>query len=281
MKPSVAIVAPGNMGAGLARALGEHGIEVLTSLEGRSAATCARAQTAGMRAVSLAGLTEADLLLSVMPPAQALPFARQMAPLLEIASRKPLFVDCNAKSPQTARELGAVLASCGTPFADGAIIGLPPQPGRTGPHLYASGDDAKGLTQLARYGLDIRVLEGPIGAAAALKMCFAGINKGLTLVASTMILAATRSGAAPALLQELTESCPEVLGSLSRQVPDMLPKAYRWVAEMHEIAGFAGDDAAARQIYQGAAELCERIARDFAGERQESSALTGFFPARR
>jgi 3-hydroxyisobutyrate dehydrogenase-like beta-hydroxyacid dehydrogenase len=280
MKPTVAIVAPGSMGAGLARVLTEHGLEVLTSLQGRGAASEARAQASRMKAVSLPGLLDADFLLSVMPPAAALPFARQMAALLKKASRKPLFVDCNAKSPQSARQIGATIAAAGAAFVDASIIGLPPQPGRRGPKLYASGDPAVRLEDLTQYGLDIRVLEGPVGAASALKMSFAGINKGLTAVASAMILAATRAGAASALREELAESWPELLASLTRQVPDMLPKAYRWVAEMREIAEFAGEDAATRQIFTGARELYGRIARDVAGGGKESSALSGFFPKR-
>lgn len=276
MKPTVAIVAAGNMGAGLARSLAERGIDVLTTLGGRSAASQQRAQAAGMKAVSAAELTGADFLLSVLPPGQALPFAQQMAPLLESATRKPLFVDCNAVSPDTVRQIGAVICATGTPFADGAIIGLPPQREGKGPHIYLSGEHAPGLKALVRYGLDIRVLEGPIGAASALKMSFAGINKGLTAVASAMILAATRAGTAQALQQELAESWPLLLDTLSRQVPDMLPKAYRWVAEMHEIARFAADPPA-RQIYEGAAQLYGKIAQDFAGERLDSSALKDFF----
>jgi 3-hydroxyisobutyrate dehydrogenase-like beta-hydroxyacid dehydrogenase len=277
LKPTVAIVAPGNMGAGLARALGEHGIKVLTSLTGRSAASEVRAHAAGMQPVSPAELTAADFLLSVLPPASALAFARQMAPVLQAATRKPLFVDCNAVSPKTVREIGAVIEATGSPCVDAGIIGLPPQPGRKGPRLYASGAEAARLAQLAGYGMDVRVLEGPIGAASALKMSFAGINKGLTAVASAMILGATRAGAAQALRQELAESWPALMSILSQQVPDMLPKAYRYVGEMREIAGFAGEDAATQAIYDSIAQLYERIAQDFEGEKRESSALTGFF----
>ena len=43
MKPVVAIVAAGNMGAGIARRLVENGVTVLTLLNGRSAATQQRA----------------------------------------------------------------------------------------------------------------------------------------------------------------------------------------------------------------------------------------------
>ena len=35
---------------------------------------------------------------------------------------------------------------------------------------------------------DIRRLDGPIGAASALKMCYAGLNKGLITLESTILL---------------------------------------------------------------------------------------------
>ena len=194
-----------------------------------------------------------------------------------------MFVDCNAVSPETVRGIGAVVAGAGAPFVDGSIIGLPPRTGQVGPRLYISGD-REGVARvqvLSEHGLDVRVLEGPVGAASALKMSFAGINKGVAAIASAMILAAARAGTAAALYQEMSESLPGLLESLRRQVPDMLPKAYRWVAEMREIAAFAGEDAAARQVYEGFAELFDRVSRDVAGEKRESAALTGFFADRK
>lgn len=277
MRPDVALVAPGNMGAGLARVLAEHGVAVRTHLEGRGPASLQRAREARMQDAPLAALVEVDFVLSVMPPAAALPFAQKLVPLIVSSSRRPVFVDCNAKSPQRALEMAALFEAAGIDFVDAAIIGPPPQPGRGVPRLYAAGGPAPALRVLGSHGLDVRVLEGPVGAAAALKMSFAGINKGLTAVASVMILAATRSQAAPALRQELLESWPALAQSLSRQVPGMLPKAYRWVDEMHEIAGFAGEDPAARQIFEGAAALYERLAKDLKEAGLESAALADFF----
>jgi 3-hydroxyisobutyrate dehydrogenase-like beta-hydroxyacid dehydrogenase len=232
-----------------------------------------------MTDVALEGLAAAELVLSILPPGQALAFARQMAPVLLAAEveRKPVFVDCNAVSPETVREIGAVIAATGAPFVDASIIGLPPRSGQGGPHFYASGTFAGRLQVLSEYGLDVRVLDGPVGAASALKMSYAGINKGVAAIASAMILAASRSGATAALYQEMSESLPGLLGSLGRQIPDMLPKAYRWVAEMEEIAAYAGEDAAAREVFVGFAALFDRIARDVAGEKLESTVLTEFF----
>ena len=59
----------------------------------------------------------------------------------------------------------------------------------------------------------------------------------------------------------------------------MLPKAHRWVAEMQEIAAYAGEDAAARDVFVGFAALFDRIARDVVGEKSGSAALREFFPA--
>jgi len=281
MMPVVAIVAPGNMGSAVGRRLTENGVRVLTTLAGRGAASVGRASAAGMTDVPLDRLTEAEIVLSILPPAHALSFAEQMAPLLLAAEHKPVFVDCNAVSPETVRRIGTVVAGTGASFVDASIIGLAPKPGQTSPHIYVCGENAARVLVLGEYGLDVRVLDGAVGAASALKMSYAGINKGVAALASAMILAAARSGATEALYQEMSESLPGLLQSLRRQVPDMLPKAYRWVAEMREIAGFAGEDAAAREIFVGFAELFARVSRDVAGEKVESGVLTGFFEGRK
>lgn len=276
----VTVVAAGNMGAAVAKRLVEHGVEILTTLDGRGPATVARANTAGMTAVPFDRLCEARTVLSILPPAEALFFAQRLSTVLASTADKPVFVDCNAVSPDTVRQIGDVIITAGAPFVDAAIIGLPPKPGAPSPHFYAAGISAPRFQTLAAYGLDIRLLDGPIGAASALKMCYAGINKGVAAIAAAMILAAARSDASAALYQEMSESLPGLLNSLGRQVPDMLPKAYRWVAEMREIAAFTAEDTAARDVFKGFAQLFERIARDVAEEKQESAELLEFFGPR-
>ncbi|HUN52078.1 MAG TPA: DUF1932 domain-containing protein [Candidatus Sulfotelmatobacter sp.] len=272
----VAIIAQGSMGSGVAARLVGHGVRVLTSLAGRSAASAGRAEAAGMRAVSDAEVAAADMILSIVPPGEALPLARRFAPLLRATSRKPLYADCNAVSPRTVQAIAEVIAATGAPFVDAGIIGGPPKPEGKGPAFYASGAEAGRLAVLRDFGLDVPLLDGPIGAASALKMSYAGITKGLTALGSVMLLAATRGGAAAALQRELAQSQPALLAWLTRQVPGMYPKAYRWVAEMQEIADFAGDDPAGRRIFEGAAELYQRLAADVAGEQAEVGALSAF-----
>jgi hypothetical protein len=56
----------------------------------------------------------------------------------------------------------------------------------------------------------------------------------------------------------------------------MPPKAYRWVAEMHEIADFVSEDPAGHELYSGAAHFYEQIARDFDGDKKEVDSLLAF-----
>jgi 3-hydroxyisobutyrate dehydrogenase-like beta-hydroxyacid dehydrogenase len=263
------------MGSAVAQRLVAHGCRVITELEGRSAASRQRARDAGMTAATRDQLATADFVLSIVPPAVATLVAEQLAPLLAAAARKAVYVDCNAVSPKTVGAIAAVIAPTGWAFADAGIIGLPPsEPGHT--VFYASGAAARRCAALGEYGLDVRVLDGPVGAASALKMSYAGITKGFTALGAAMMLAATRGGSAGALKAELAESRPDLLGYLTRQMPGMYAKAYRWVAELEEIADFVGKDHAEHAMLTAAARLYERIAKDVEGENKEVGAMNEF-----
>ena len=276
MTPTVAIIAPGNMGAGIGRRLTEHKVTVLTSLAGRTKDTAKRALEAGMQAAEDRALAEADFLMSIIPPGDALSLAQRLAPALTAANRKPVYVECNAVSPATMLKIADVVLATGCAFVGAGIIGPPPKPGSTNTKIYASGPAAKDVAVLNRYGLIVRVLEGPITAASAMKMSYAGITKGFTALGATMMLAAARGGSAAALKAELAESRPDLLRYLSNQVPAMYSKAYRWVAELDEIASFVGAEKPEHEMLAAAARLYERIAADFEGEKKETDALDDF-----
>jgi len=274
--PTVAVVAPGNMGAGVGRRLAENKVTVLTSLAGRSEESAKRAREAGMRPVEERALAEADFLLSIIPPGDAHGLAKRLSPVLTAANKKPVYVDCNAVSPPTVQKIADEIAATGCPFVGAGIIGPPPKPGSTNTKIYASGPAAADFARLNGYGLIVRVLGGPVTAASALKMSYAGITKGFTALGTAMMLAATRGGSADALRAELAESRPDLLRYLSNQVPSMYSKAYRWVAELDEIASFVGDERAEHEMLAAAARLYERIADDFDKEKNEIGVLDRF-----
>ena len=276
MPLTVAIVAAGSMGSGVAKRLTENGVTVLTSLAGRSAASAKRAEAAGMRAVDDAQLMQADLFLSIVPPGDSRALAARFAPHFAAANRKPVFVDCNAVSPPTMRGTADVIAATGAPFVGAAIIGPPPKPGSANTKIYVSGTAAADVMKLNEHGLIIRMLDGPLTAASALKMSYAGITKGFTALAAGMMLAATREGSDAALKAELAESQPAMTAWLDRQMPNMYGKAYRWVAELDEIGAFVGEEFAEHDMLTAAARFYQRIADDFDGKQDEVAVLERF-----
>lgn len=287
MAPVVAVIAAGMMGAAVGRRLADHGAKVLTSLAGRGESTAARANEAGLLAANDTEIAAADFFLSIVPPGEALSLAERLAPALKASNTKPVYVDCNAINPKTVGRVAAAIEPTGCAFVDCGIIGPPPprvaapqgpdaEVTVTGPRFYASGPAAAQFLALRQYGLDVRMLDGPLHAASALKMSYAGITKGTQAIGAAMMLAATRSGSADALYQEIAFSQKVLLQQFQKQLPMMPAKAYRWVAEMEEIAGFVGDGSAGSKLYEGAAQFYKRIAEDFAASKEDSKALETF-----
>jgi 3-hydroxyisobutyrate dehydrogenase-like beta-hydroxyacid dehydrogenase len=276
MQPIIMIVGAGAMGAAVGGRLAERGATVMCALAGRSDASMARARAAGMRAAEDAEAANADFILSIIPPGEAVATAERFAPILTKSAKKPIYADCNAVNPETIARAAAVIAPTGCAFVDAGIIGGPPKEGYKGPTFYVSGPHANDFAALTHFGLKIHLLAGPNGAASAMKMSYAGITKGFQALGAAMMLAASRAGTADDLRAELEQSQPALLGWFDRQIPAMYSKAYRWVAEMDEIAGFVGDDPAAHEILSGMARLYERLAQDYAGDKHEIAALEAF-----
>lgn len=270
----IAVIGAGAMGSAIAGRMISKGATVLTYLEGRSRETIDRATSVGMTPVGIERIANADIILSIVPPSEAVTTASRLADAMRQEQGRGTYIDLNAVAPETAQEVASCFDGGDAKSVDGCIIGGPPKGAAAGPHIYLSGGGDDISPSLAERGLDIRLLDGPIGAASALKMCYAGINKGLTGLATAMMLAAARCGADEALMAELSESVPDLRQKFSKSIPDMYPKAYRWVAEMSEIADFLGADDPASGIYTGMAGIYEMMARDRADDGQLATELT-------
>jgi L-threonate 2-dehydrogenase len=275
----IGIPAAGEMGAGVGRVLSAAGARVLTVPEGRSPRTQARAEAAGMEAADFPALAGADLILSITPPGVALETARALAPHVR-KDAPPLYLDLNAVSPQLTREVGGVVEAAGAAFLDGGIIGAPPAPGRGGPRIYVSGPRPERALVLRELGLDIRLLDGGVGAASALKMCYGGFTKGITGLSAALILAAEREGVGASLHAEMSASQPALIRRAESALPDMYPKAYRWVAEMEEIARFIGDERGESGVWAGLARLYDRLAADLEAGGEEIAVANAFLARR-
>jgi hypothetical protein len=173
-KTVVGVLHPGEMGAAVGGCLTQRGLNVLWASAGRGPATAARAEAAGMRDVGTASEMSgrAGVILSVCPPHAALDVARS------VAGFRGIYVDANAVSPATAREVAQVVEKGGAEYVDGGIIGTAPSsPGDS--RLYLSGPRASEISDLfADTPLAAQVIGKEIGQASAVKMAYAAWTKG-------------------------------------------------------------------------------------------------------
>ena len=269
---SVALNSPGDMGQAVGALLVHGGVRVLTCVAGRSERTRGLARSGGfIEIATLDGLVrESELLLSIVPPAQAVAVARDVAAALDATGSRLTYVDCNAIAPRTAREVAAVIAPTGSGFVDAGIVGGPPRDAPS-PRFYASGPGREHFGALADAGLDVRLLGDVVGEASAVKMCYAALTKGTTAIATELLVAARKLGVYDTLIAELRDSQGAQAKRMADAVPAMPGKAHRWVAEMEQIARTFEDVGLTPLIFQGAAEMYRLTARsEIGGERPET-----------
>lgn len=256
----VGLLHPGEMGASLGALLRERGVDVVWAAEGRSAATRARAEHAGLRELpDLAELVaEAEWIVSVCPPGEAAALAEAVFALGFSGS----YLDANAVSPDVARGIGDAARQAGASFVDGGLIGPPAwQPGTTSLVLSGEGDAPAGVAALFEEGpLAVVPLPGGAGRASALKMAYAAYTKGhAALLLATRALARAE-GVEPGLLEQWARSHPHLEKQSEGTARGTAPKAWRFEAEMREIAATFSAAGLPGGFHEASAEVYRRLA---------------------
>ncbi|MCY4078962.1 MAG: DUF1932 domain-containing protein [Caldilineaceae bacterium] len=252
---TVGILSPGDMGHTVGERLKAHGLRIIAHLADRSARTRGLAEKAGIEEVdSYDSLIEmADVVLCILVPAEAGTAAQTVAKALRRTGADLLYADCNAVSPQTTIAIGETITEAGGRFVDASIIGPPPRrEGAT--RFYASGVHAGELAKLEDYGLDVPVISDSVGDASAIKMCYAGMTKGLTALCTNLLVAAEALGIREALFDEWGMSQEAMLKRV-QGLPSMPPKSRRWVGEMEEIAATMAGVGMSPKFHEGAADV--------------------------
>jgi 3-hydroxyisobutyrate dehydrogenase-like beta-hydroxyacid dehydrogenase len=254
---------PGEMGAAVGRCLTGAGYEVLWASEGRGPQTAARARAAGLTdAGTPAEVAErADIIFSICPPHAALDVA------WAVQGFSGLFVDANAISPATAREVALMVEEGGATYVDGGIIGMPPPPSPppaagSSTRLYLSGTEAQTVRGLFDgTSLDSRVLGSGALAASSIKMAYAAWTKGTAALLLAVRGLARAEGVEDALLAEWAMSQPSLQDRSRGAADSAAAKGWRWVAEMEEIAASMAADGLPDGFHQAAAEIFRRSPR--------------------
>ena len=255
---SVALLHPGNMGVTIGAAASAGGARVLWASNGRGQATRKRAEQAGLQdAGTLAdAVRRADVVLSVCPPHAAVDVARAVA----AEKFTGIYLDANAVSRATAEAIGKIITAAGAGFVDGGIIGSPvKQAGTT--RLYLSGERAAEVAELFRGSmLDARPIGTAPGQASALKVAYAAWTKGTDALVLAIRAFATNEGVDQALLDEWSISQPALERKCARAAAVAVPKMWRYVGEMQEIAEAFESAGLPAGFHLATAQICERFA---------------------
>ena len=260
---NAAVLYPGEMGCAVSRVLVTAGWVVRTHLWGPSLVCRADAEAAGI--ADLGSLEEAvatsDVVISLVPPAAALETAEAVAGAARRSGRRPLYLDANSVAPASVAAIAGTLAGAGLDCVDGAFVGSAAElGGRT--RLYLSGTRAGELAAAVPDALHARNLGGEIGAASALKLAFAGFNKGLVALFLEVMEAGGASGERDELLDCLRAFYPGSVETLDRLLPSYPRHAARRADELDELAEWltsaerdAGWAVAARDVLRRVAAL--------------------------
>lgn len=254
---TIGLLHPGEMGSAVGAAARAGGARVLWSSQGRGASTRARAGAAGLEdAGSLSAVVaQSDVVVSVCPPHAAIEVAQAVAR----ERFRGIFVDANAVSPATAREIAGIVEKPGATFVDGGIIGLPPTKRGT-TRLYLSGSEAPRIAALfARGALEAIALDGGPGAASALKMVYASYTKGHAALLLAIRALATAEKVDEALVAEWRLSQPDLPGRSEDAARGTARKAWRFVGEMEEIAATFTGAGLPGGFHEAAAEIYRRL----------------------
>ncbi len=255
---TIALLHPGNMGSTIGACVATSGARVLWASAQRSAASRKRAEQAGLVDAGdlAAAVSQSDIVLSVCPPE----FATEIAASVAAQRFQGIYVDANAVSRETAEEIAKIVTKSGASFVDGGIIGSPvKQAGTT--RMYLSGEKAEDVAQLFSASmLDARSIGTVPGEASALKVVYAAWTKGTDALILAIRALAAHEGVDHALLEEWKISQPALENKCLRAAAVAVPKMWRYVGEMREIAEAFQAAGLPGGFHQAAAEVSERLA---------------------
>ena len=253
---TIGIMSPGDMGHSIAEVLDAAGYRVVTVLDGRSKLTKTRAKRSNME--DLGNLNEvvsvSDFIFSIMPPEEAENFAKKIAKLIDGSDNSPVFVDCNAVSPNTTLDIAEVITSSGAKFLNVGIIGPPPGRGLT-TRFYASGRDASLLQFINQNDIKLVLVGDDLAKASAIKMCYAALTKGTMTLHAGVLVAAELLGISEEVQAEIKASQPFHWEAMNKRVSAFACDAGRWAGEMDQISNTFASAGVTPCLHKGAADI--------------------------
>lgn len=267
----IGLVGSGAMGTALGASWIAGGSRVMTCLAGRSPRSHELARTAGIEVVAtLDDVVRGDLVVSVVPPGQALAVATDVTAAAARTGARPLFADLNAIAPGTVARIGALLGTRQLELVDGSISGGPPTAERH-PRLYLSGHAADRVAAAPSPWVDVVRLDGGVGVASALKMCTASLYKGTNALVLQAMLTAQHHGVLEPFLRDTARAWPDRVPHWHHDIAVAATKSDRFVEEMLQIAATQAEAGQERRLFDGVAATYARVSRSALGRSTPES----------
>ncbi|KAF2988863.1 DUF1932 domain-containing protein [Methylocystis sp. MJC1] len=237
----IALLSPGALGAPIGRALAAAGHEVLCEVSGRSDQTRQRAIEAGLLlAASLPEMiSSCEVILSFVPPAQALPIAQQVSTIraeggARTSSSRPIYIDGNSISPLTAQDVLEALAPANVHAVKASVFG--PSDTLTFDNIVVvSGEAAMDAAAFFEPFSRVKIAGPNFRAASAVKMSMASVTKTLPVLFLEAMNSAASSDQLELTIALFEELYPGISQFLRRTLPTYVNHARRRVDEMREI----------------------------------------------
>ena len=233
---TVGVLFPGEMGSVLGGLLRARGIHVVTTLQGRSMRTAELCHAAEL--TELSSLREvvscADVIISTVPPADAVRIAQQVRAEFPVARQPVIYVDANSVSPVTMMHLGEVLRLPDFILVDASIHGLASRITQHGT-MYLSGSEAAEVAAIVGSPPRTVVVGQDVGQASLLKMLLGGTSKGLVALLLELSDLAHREGMLEEFWAEFGRFYPGVMEPFQRLLPTYSEHIGRRIQEIGEL----------------------------------------------
>jgi 3-hydroxyisobutyrate dehydrogenase-like beta-hydroxyacid dehydrogenase len=172
---------------------------------------------------------------------------------------RPLVVELDAVSPATTLRVAGVLAAAGLDLVDGSISGPPPARAGT-TRIYLSGARAAEAAALPLDGVERIVVGDAVGAASAVKMCTASVYKGRVALLLQALRTARAHGVVEHVVDDLATAGIVERDEVGRALGVASTKAWRYVAEMGEIAETQAAAGLSPDVFRALAALYAELA---------------------
>lgn len=226
----------GEVASTISQALIKNGINVTTSVEGRSIKTQKLAKKTGVNLChSYKEVAEtSDIVISAVTPSSAVKVANEVGKHV-----KGIYVDINNISPKKAKKALSLIENGNT--VDASIIGTIKK--GIDANIIVSGPCASEFSKLNNFGMNIDVIGKQIGQASAIKILRSSFTKGITALLFETLYCAYKMDIDEVVLKYIAKTeCEGFKDSAISRINSTAVHAKRRYEEMDEVISLISEN---------------------------------------